>query len=208
MAFADDFVMAVKGEGNYRDDIYSDYKGHRTVDPNSVRASVVPAIRQLAVMEDMAVFANGREADDLVRIWAGEAERGGVDYVIARADKDLACIPGQHLRVFPDMRKATMELITPEHATRFYYEQLLQGDAVDKIPGIPRIGPKKATKLLEDYNTEEDFQNIVLAEYINAFGDNWESHLLSNGKMIYIQKHLNDYFSFDNWPLAKEMRGV
>jgi hypothetical protein len=63
--FADDYCMAVKGEGNYRDDIYSEYKKHRAVgQPNLF----VPFVRKMAVMQEVAVAADGREADDLLRI--------------------------------------------------------------------------------------------------------------------------------------------
>lgn len=199
--FCDEFLMAVKAPGkNYRDLLYPDYKANRRIDPAAAN-SVVPALRQLAVMEDLAIPAVNREADDLLRIWAKEAEAIGRPYIVASIDKDLYCIPGSHYH----LKKKEMIEITPEKAMRLYYEQMLKGDPTDNIPGIPGIGPKKAEAFLKNCITEEDFQEVVVEQYIEAFGDDWRSYLLSNAKMIHLQTHWHDYFSFDNWSVVRSI---
>jgi len=72
--YCDDFMMAVQGPGNYRPKIHQFYKMHqgRQGSKPSEMSRFVPVIRQLAVREDLAVPSTGREADDMLRIWAEE----------------------------------------------------------------------------------------------------------------------------------------
>jgi 5'-3' exonuclease len=199
--FTTDYLMAVKGDDNFRNLLYPEYKLNRHADPNK-QNMFVPTIRQLAIHEGLAVGSDGCEADDLLRIWAEEARAIGQDYVICSVDKDLKCIPGKHWNI----KKRELEEISELEAIRFYYTQLLKGDPTDNIPGVPRIGDVKAAKLLADVHTEDEFQEIVVDEYIKAYGDNWESYLLSNGKMIHLQKKPEDFFSISHWNIVKELR--
>lgn len=192
------FKMAVKGDNNYRDLIYSEYKANRK--GFKIGGEFPPIMRAKAVYEKLAVFSEGREADDLLRIWAEEAKAEGKEPIICSNDKDLHCIVGQHWNV----KKNEFKVITEDYAIRFYFEQLLQGDPVDNIPGVPSIGPITAKKLLADCTKENEFQEMTLTVYKAAYGDEWKNQLLANGKMIYIQKHLNDYFTILDWKCVQE----
>lgn len=198
--YCTEYLMAVKGPNNFRNLMYPEYKLNRHADPTKQNV-FVPVLRKLAVAEDYAIESSGREADDLIRIWAEEARRAGVDYVICSIDKDLKCIPGKHWL----MHKKILIEITEEDAIRHYYEQLLKGDPTDNIPGVPRVGEVKASKILASLNTEEEFQEAVVSEYIAAYGDEWYDYLLSNGKMIHLQKHPEDYFNIRNWPVVQDL---
>ena len=212
--YADDYVMAVKGKDNYRDLLYPEYKANRHTDPLK-RNEFVPAIRELAVMQGLAVASTGREADDMLRIWAEEAKLKGEETIICSIDKDLKCIPGLHYLMHPiiggkklsvsDSRRIVR--VTPEEAIRHYYEQMLKGDPTDNIPGVPRVGDKTAPRILAPYSTEEEFQEQVVDQYIMAYGENWFEYLNSNGKMIHLQLHVDDYFDCLQWPVVKELRG-
>jgi 5'-3' exonuclease len=197
--FADDYCMAVKGEGNYRDEIFVDYKKHRTAGPPNL---FVPFVRKLAVMHEIAIAADGREADDLLRIWANECRSHNIDYVICSIDKDLLMIPGKHYNI----KHKTITEVSELDAKRNFYEQVLKGDATDNIPGIWKMGPVKASKALAHCTTDEEFQEAVIEQYIKANGDEWPEYLLANAKLINIQNTYDDYFCFDNWPLAQEIR--
>jgi 5'-3' exonuclease len=197
---ANEFVMAVKGPDNFRNIMYTQYKMNRHADPNK-QNNFVPIIRKLAVQEDLAIESVGREADDLIRIWAEQAKLAGEEYVVCSIDKDLLCIPGLHFRI----HKNDFLNMSEADSCRFYYEQLLKGDPTDNIPGVPRVGEVKATQILKDLSTEEEFQEAVVDAYIKAYGDDWHSYLLSNGKMLYLQKHEDDYFSVKDWEIVKEL---
>jgi hypothetical protein len=198
--FCDDYVMAVKGLDNFRDIVYSEYKLQRRAPAHDL-GKFVPSIRELAVFEGYAIAANGREADDLLCIWAEEARKAGQDYVICSIDKDLKCIPGKHYL----MHKKTMIEVSEYEALKFQYQQLLTGDATDNIPGIPGVGPVKAANFLSDCLSEDEMQVVVVELYKAVFQDEWREYLLSNGKMLYLQRHYNDYFTLENWPIVKEI---
>lgn len=199
--YADDYLMAIKSPLNFRDDIFPDYKMNRHKDPSKMN-QFVPAIRQLAVLELDAVEAVWREADDLLRMWAEQAMLAGEEYVVVSVDKDLDCIPGNHL----NPKTGEFYVVSPLQATRFFYQQLMSGDPTDNIPGLPGVGPVKAKKLLLNVSDEEEMQEIVVMQYVDLFAEHWESTLLSNGKMLYLQKHEHDFFSIADWPIAAAFR--
>jgi len=199
--YCTEFLMAVKGPDNFRNMLYPEYKLNRHADPNK-QNHFVPVLRKLAVAENLAVESNGREADDLMRIWAEECRAIGQEYIICSIDKDLKCIPGKHWLMH---KKAFLD-ISEDEAKRHYYQQLLKGDPTDNIPGVPRVGEVKAEKILAPFNTEEEFQEQVVEQYLIAYGElEWKDYLLSNGKMIHLQKHKDDYFNFELWPIVKEL---
>jgi len=110
-----DYLMAVKGPDNFRNLMYPEYKMNRHADPDKHNA-FVPSIRTLAVMEEYAIASDGREADDLIRIWAEQAKNAGDDYVICTIDKDLRCIPGK----FWNMKHNRLDIISEEEAARHH----------------------------------------------------------------------------------------
>lgn len=196
-----DYIMAVKGDDNYRNMMYPDYKLNRHKDPNKQNI-FVPTLRKLLVMEDLAVEAHGFEADDLIRIWAEQCKKHDIDYIICSIDKDLKCIPGKHW----GMKKKEMEIVSEAAALKHYYYQLLKGDSTDNIPGVPGVGEKTAVKLLATLSTEQEYQECVVEQYMLVYGDNWEEWLLFNGKMIHLMKDPNDYFTLKDWPVVQALR--
>jgi DNA polymerase-1 len=207
--FSDTLLCAVKSPTNFRDEIYCDYKLNRR--GNAYGQEKLPFVRHLrnmAVFTDWAIEATGCEADDYLRIWANQCTAQGLEYVIVSIDKDLLCIPGKHYRLRTKNRNGMEgELIevSQEEAIRHYYEQLIKGDMTDNIPGVLGIGPKIAAAMLKDCKTEEEMQEKTVSAYIGAYGDDWLSYLLSNGKMIHIQNHPDDYFRCRHWPICKEL---
>lgn len=208
--FAEEFLMAVKHSYNFRDDMYPievvndkavwGYKANRWK-PEGQSNKFVPAIRELAQVAGLAIPAVGREADDLLRIWAEQARAVGDQYVIVSIDKDLKCIPGTHYNI--KSRQTTT--VTEHEAMRFFYQQLLSGDPTDNIPGVPGIGPVKSEKLLYNLSTEEEYQEVVAELYMSAYEDSWYEMLLSNGKMLYLQKHESDFFQVSHWPVVQAL---
>ena len=198
--FTDQSLIAVKGPDNFRDDIFSEYKKTASRSANPI-APFVHKLRERAVEEFDAVMAYGREADDLLRIWAAQAEAAGDPYTVVSIDKDLLCIPGRHHLLHKD----TIITIDRMQAMRNYYAQLLKGDGTDNIPGCAGIGEVKSQKAVALCATEEEFQEAVVANYIATYGDEWYPYLLANGKLIHLQRHVNDYFTVSDWPVVKTL---
>jgi DNA polymerase-1 len=198
--YCEHYLMAVKGADNFRNALYPDYKMNRHADVKRANL-VVPALRKLAVHHDLAIESTGREADDLLRMWANECAEVGRDYVICSIDKDLRCIPGTHYL----MHHEEFLVVSEKEAMLHYHRQLLKGDPTDNIPGLPGVGDKTAEKLLSDCATEEECQEVVVGSYLQAFGDDWYEYLLSNAKMIHLQNHVTDFGVTEDWPLVKEL---
>ena len=199
--YADEHLTAVKGPNNFRNLLYPEYKLNRHFDP-SKQNIFVPTIRKLAVAEGLAVESEGREADDLMRIWALEAANAGDEYIVCTIDKDMKCIPGKHF----NMKYETFEDVSQDFSTRHYYQQLLKGDPTDNIPGVPKVGDVKAQKIVAACTTEAEMQEAVVNAYLVAYGDEWYEYFLSNAKMIHLQRHVNDYFNAAEWPILLELR--
>ena len=135
-------MVAVKGRGNYRKDLYPKYKANRKVDDDLKQYLTYG--HEYMVEKYEAVMADGMEADDLVSIWAYEARDAEVSYCVVGIDKDLLQIPGNHY----NFHKQTHEFIDDDTANLKLMLQCLTGDTSDNIPGIKGIGPKKADKIL------------------------------------------------------------
>lgn len=155
---------AVKGYGNFRKDLYPEYKANRPQQDEEMRELLTYA-HQHMVDNYGAVMADGMEADDLVSIWAYEAREAEEQYVVVGIDKDLLQIPGNHYNFV----KKTHEFVDDDVA---YYNLMLQcltGDNTDNIPGIKGVGPAKAKKLLGTRDTSRMWNRVRAAwKYANA----------------------------------------
>jgi DNA polymerase-1 len=109
------------------------------------------------------ITIEGVEADDVIGTLAAAAAAQGMDTLISTGDKDLAQLVNGHITLINTMtntvldRKGVMEKfgITPEQISDYL---VLVGDAVDNVPGVPKVGPVTALKWLKQYGT---LDNIV-----------------------------------------------
>jgi 5'-3' exonuclease len=202
-----DYLMAVKSPTNFRDDMYPDYKKQRkpsNINFQTSQKRFSQPLRELLVMEGYAMWAHDREADDLLRIWSRESRSVGRESIICSGDKDLLCVRNEHYL----LREKEFVTISRIEGNQRFYTQLLMGDRVDNIPGLQGCGPKTAEKALDGITDEEEMQEIVISMYLEKHGeDDWFEYLTSNGKMLYLQRSLNDYFDCRKWGLVKELLG-
>jgi len=200
--FVDDMLIGLSGVRNFRQDLFHDYKIHRSRN-NATPNKTVPILRSRAIERGYAISAVGYEADDLIRIWAEQARAAEQDFVIASIDKDLLCIEGTHYLMH--LGKEKIVSVSKEEAMRHYYAQILSGDPTDNIPGVPGIGPKTAVKLIASCVDEEDMQEVVLSKYCEAYGHNdWVANFMINAKLIHILRTPDDYFNASDWPGIKD----
>lgn len=112
------------------------------------------------------MVANLLEVDDAVAIKAAFYRKKGLEHAVVSNDKDLHQIPGKHY----NYRTQKMMEITPEEAEKYKYLQVLTGDSVDSITGIPGVGPKTAEKVLAASPDVPTMKYLVLQEYIKHYG--------------------------------------
>lgn len=109
------------------------------------------------------------EADDIVCMLKREYPD---KYIVCAVDKDvLRGVAGTHFNYYENAKyKINMKWVktTEEEAIRMPYLQCLMGDSADGIKGIPKIGPKKAEKLLGNCIDEIELWNIVVNAYEKA----------------------------------------
>ena len=187
--FTKDYVMAIGGPDNFRLDLFPEYKGNRKKAKDN-RPDWFDDLKSWASSLEGSVETDNCEADDLVRIWALECDMAGINRVVVSVDKDLDCIPGSHM----NPRTKEIYQVEEEYAERFYWQQVLTGDSVDNIPGLPKVGPVKANKILSMATTHEELRDAVCRAYYDVYGDEGYSYLIANGRLIHIWRKLNDNF--------------
>jgi len=163
-------LCAVKGRGNFRNDLYSDYKGNRKeLDPKVKEA--LNYGHGYMVEKYNAIMADNMEADDLVAIWAYEQMDMDQTPIIVGIDKDLLQIPGWHYNF---VKKQTPIYVNGDEAHLKLMLQCLTGDTADNIPGIKGIGPKKAEKILKGVPIERRWDRVRAA---------WRGHKAGNPEL-------------------------
>ena len=131
-----------------------------------------------------AMFVRQQEADDMLGI--EQHQRYVTDpnsVAIITIDKDLDMIPGWHFNFVKKKKYYVKEF----DALKTFYTQLLTGDSVDNIVGVPNIGPKKADKLLAFATTEEEMLDVVIKAY-----DYDLDKILENGRLVWIRRQNNE----------------
>ena len=150
------------------------YKGNRKGTEKPVH---LQSIRDhMADMWD-AVESVEQEADDCLAI---EATQLNHDCTIISIDKDMLQVPCWHYNPV----KETMVKVTPDEGTKFFYTQILTGDAVDNIIGLHKVGPKTADKMLEGADTEDDLWEAVLKAY-----DGDRDRVVENARLLWLRRY-------------------
>lgn len=171
----DDYHIYLTGNTNFRNDIAktAPYKGQRKQE----RPDHLNTVRKHLVDNYHTTVSEGEEADDLIAI---EATRVGEGAIIASIDKDFLQVPCKHF----NFTKGSWATVTEEGGLKFFYTQVLTGDTVDNIKGVPGIGPKKAEKILEWATTEQELYKACL----DAYEGNVEL-LLENARLLWLRRY-------------------
>jgi DNA polymerase I len=160
--FPSDYIAAVfdpRGK-TFRDEIYPEYKATRQAMPELLAAQVEPLLETIEALGWPIVTIDGVEADDVIGTLARIAEKRGMDSVISTGDKDLTQLVNERVlwvntmsgdKLDPQGVKAKFGV--PPHLIVDYLA--LMGDAVDNVPGVDKVGPKTACRLIEQYGSLE-----------------------------------------------------
>ncbi|MES2383741.1 MAG: DNA polymerase I [Pseudomonadota bacterium] len=150
-------VFDAKGP-TFRDALYPAYKAQRSPMPDDLRSQVGPIHEVVRLLGWKVLDVPGVEADDVIGTLACMASRQGIAVIISSGDKDLSQLVDEHITVIDTMNDRRRDLAGVEAEfgvpPRLMVDyQALVGDAVDNVPGVPKVGPKTAVKWLLEYGS-------------------------------------------------------
>lgn len=137
-----------------------------------------------------------READDDFGLYgAGCPELT----VIATQDKDMRATPGFHIHwadnrmVYLPPNTYSMEAWDLQFGERWFWEQMLQGDSADNIPGLPllygkKCGPVTTVRYLNEATDARSAAGLVAAAYREHYGDGWFTQMAEQACLLWIRR--------------------
>ncbi|WP_374086812.1 DNA polymerase I [Methylomicrobium lacus] len=178
----DHFAVIFDAPGKtFRHELYDQYKAHRPPMPDDLRCQIEPLHRLVRAMGLPLIVESGIEADDVLGCLAKKAEKLGFEVIISTGDKDMAQLVNAHILLENTMNNSRMDVqgvidkfgVRPDQIIDYL---ALIGDAVDNIPGVPKVGPKTAAKWLEQYDSLDNL--IANADKISGkIGENLRASL-------------------------------
>ena len=150
-------VFDAKGK-TFRDDLYPEYKANRTAMPDDLGLQIEPIHEAIQALGWPVVEIEGIEADDVIATLARQASDAGLTTVVSTSDKDLAQLVNDRVTLVNTMSNETLDVagvnakfgVPPERIVDYL---TLVGDSVDNVPGVDKVGPKTACKLLNQYGS-------------------------------------------------------
>ncbi len=149
--------------GNFRSEIFPEYKAHRDATPEDIIKSV-PHIKDVIKAFNIPIYeVPGFEADDTIGTLAKKAEHAGFMTYMMTPDKDFGQLVSDKIFMYKPKRGGNdAEILGKKEICEKYGiekpEQVIDilaiwGDAADNIPGIPGVGEKTSMKLIQKYKT-------------------------------------------------------
>lgn len=152
-----------KGD-TFRHEQYKEYKATRDKTPEELIA-MFPALRRLVEGFNAPILEiPGFEADDVIATVALEAEKQGHEVMIVTGDKDFLQIVSPRIKLYNVLKQGVDVEIQGEDAAAAKFGVTpdkvidvlaLMGDSSDNVPGVPGVGPKTATELIQKFGSVE-----------------------------------------------------
>ena len=155
-------VFDAKGK-TFRDEMYSEYKAHRSPMPEDLVKQIEPIHAMVKAMGWPVLMVSGVEADDVIGTLACQATEAGWDTIISTGDKDLAQLVNSSVTLINTMTNEKLDIdgviekfgVPPKLIVDYLS---IIGDTVDNVPGVPKAGPKTANKWLAEFG---DLDNLM-----------------------------------------------
>ena len=158
------------GKVTFRTKMYQDYKGGRQKTPSEL-SEQLPVIREM--LKDLGIKSyelKNYEADDIIGTLSKMGEEAGYTVDIVTGDRDLTQLASDKTTVLITKNGVgDTEAYTPEHMkevngvtpTEFIDMKALMGDNSDNYPGVTKVGPKTASRLIQKYGSVENLYEHV-----------------------------------------------
>jgi DNA polymerase I len=152
-------VFDAKGK-TFRDDLYAEYKANRPPMPDELGAQIAPLLEVVEALGLPMLQVPGVEADDVIGTLADRATRAGMKTLVSTGDKDMAQLVDDDVTLVNTMTGTVLDPRGVEEKfgvppARIVDWLALVGDSSDNIPGVPKCGPKTATKWLAEFGDLE-----------------------------------------------------
>ena len=187
-AFNPDGVVVAfdKGKPRVRMEMLPQYKAQRPPMDPDLHAQF-PMIKELLAALNVPILqSEGWEGDDILGTMARLGERAGCDMLLVTGDRDMYQLVTEHVNVVSTRKGLSdVAIMTPESVDDLYHGITpalvpdfygLKGDTSDNIPGVPGIGPKKASALIAQYGSLDEV--IAHADEVKGkMGENLRAHI-------------------------------
>lgn len=187
-AFNPDGVVVAfdKGKPRVRMEMLSQYKAQRPPMDPDLHAQF-PMIKELLAALNVPILqSEGWEGDDILGTMARLGEEAGCDMLLVTGDRDMYQLVTEHVNVVSTRKGLSdVAIMTPESVDDLYHGITpalvpdfygLKGDTSDNIPGVPGIGPKKASALIAQFGSLDEV--IAHADEVKGkMGENLRAHI-------------------------------
>ena len=187
-AFNPDGVVVAfdKGKPRVRMEMLPQYKAQRLPMDPDLHAQF-PMIKELLTALNVPILqSEGWEGDDILGTMARLGEQAGCDMLLVTGDRDMYQLVTEHVNVVSTRKGLSdVAIMTPESVDDLYHGITpalvpdfygLKGDTSDNIPGVPGIGPKKASALIAKYGSLDEV--IAHADEVKGkMGENLRAHI-------------------------------
>ena len=183
------------GSVTFRTKMYADYKGNRHKTPPELVEQFPVVMKLLKARGIRSYELKNYEADDIIGTLAREADEAGYQTWIVTGDRDLTQLCSKRTTVSiskvgitnivhytPNYVKKTLG-ITPR---QIIDKKALQGDNSDNYPGVTKVGPKTADKLVRKYGSVENLYRHVASVH----GKKLKQHLIQDRAVAFLAKKL------------------
>ncbi len=151
-------VIFDSAKKNFRNEIYNEYKANRTEAPEDLAPQFEYIRKSVKAFNLPSIELINYEADDLIATYAKQITKQGAKVTIISSDKDLMQLVSDKVRLYDPMKSKVLGKkevfekfgVNPEQVIDV---QSLAGDSSDNIPGVPGIGIKTASELINKYKT-------------------------------------------------------
>ena len=175
-----------KGKPRVRMEMLPQYKAQRPPMDPDLHAQF-PMIKELLAALNVPILqSEGWEGDDILGTMARLGEQAGCDMLLVTGDRDMYQLVTEHVNVVSTRKGLSdVAIMTPESVDDLYHGITpalvpdfygLKGDTSDNIPGVPGIGPKKASALIAQYGSLDEV--IAHADEVKGkMGENLRAHI-------------------------------
>ena len=179
---AEHFAVVFDAKGKtFRDELFAEYKANRPPMPEELSAQVGPLLEIVQALGMPILQVPGVEADDVIGTLTQQARAAGMRTLVSTGDKDMAQLVNGDVTLVNTMTGKVLDRAGVEEKFGVPPERIIDwlalvGDSSDNIPGVPKCGPKTATKWLKEFG-DLDTLKARAEEVGGKIGESLRAHL-------------------------------